>query len=231
MKVLIFTPTYEGKDYCLDKFLASAKLIKDSYPNTRHIIIDNSKTPDYYMKLVSMGLDAHRVQRGNNSRESLARAQNYAREIALKENYDFLFSLESDIIAPPNTLIDLLVAGKEVVTGLYYIGDRDKIRVPCITVSKWNKELGAFGTRLLTIAEWSSYYQKGLKEVQAGGMGCCLISRRVFSQLPFTYDPRFTGHSDIYFFNTVKMRKIKTFVHTDIVCEHDNSDWKKVADR
>lgn len=231
MKVLIFTPTYEGKDYCLTEFLESAKKLKENYPNSRHIFIDNSVTPEYYLKLVGLGLDAHRVRRGNNSRESLARAQNYARKIALEEGYDYMFSLESDIFAPPETLKTLVMTGKDIVTGLYYIGDKSKIRVPCITVSKFNEQINAWGTRLLTMEEWPEYKNKGLKECQAGGMGCCLMHRRVLEKITFTYDPRFTGHSDIYFFNTVKTLGFKTFVHTDIFCEHENSSWKEVKDR
>ncbi len=231
MKVLIFTPTYEGKDYCLPEFLASVKAVQANYPNSRFIIIDNSVTPDYYMKLVGMGLDAHRVRRGNNSRESLARAQNYARKIALEDGYDYLFSLESDIFMPADGLKRLVMTGQDIVTGLYYIGEKEKIRVPCITLPKYNEQLRAWGTRLLTMKEWPEYLRKGLKEVQAGGMGCCLMHRRVLEKITFTYDPRFSGHSDIYFFNTARTLKYQAYVHTDIVCEHQNSNWKDVADR
>lgn len=231
MKVLIFTPTYEGKDYCLPEFIEQSKRLKKEYPNSRHIFIDKSVTPEYYLKLVGLGLDAHRVSRGNNSRESLARAQNYARKIALDEDYDYLFSLESDIFLPENGFKTLLMTGQDIVTGLYYIGDKDKIRVPCVTLPKFNEHINAWGSRLLTIEEWPKFINSGLREVQAGGMGCCLMHQRVLKKITFTYDPRFSGHSDIYFFNTANSLMFQVYVHTDVVCEHQNSSWDDVKDR
>jgi len=229
-KILLFTPIYEGKDYCLEEFLEKTKQI--NYPNFRHIFIDNSKTEDYYNKLKGMGLDVFYVERGNNTREALARAQNFARNIAIKDNYDYLMSLESDIMIPPNIIQLLVRHGKDVVSALYMIGDRDKgMRVPCLTLSTFNKEIQAFGTRLLNPEEYPEYLHKGLKQVQAAGMGCCLIYKRVFNRVAFTYDPRFNGHSDIYFFNRMFELRVPVWVDTDILLDHKNSDWTKVKDR
>lgn len=229
-KVLIFTAVYEGKEYCLADFMNEAAKI--NYPNKRHIFIDNSKTDTFYKKLKEWGLDIHRIERGANSREAIARSQNYARKIAIDEGYDYLFSLESDIMCPKDIVQDLMRHGKDVTTGFYYIGNREKgVRVPCITLSKFNKTIGAYGTRLLAREEFEAYTNQGLKQVQAGGMGCCLVHKRAFKRVAFTYDPRFTGHSDIYFFNDMFKRKIPVFVDTNIYCEHENSLWEKVKDR
>ncbi len=231
-KILIFTPIYEGKDYCLDTFLEHARNI--DYPNSRHIIIDNSKDDSYY-KYLKTKVDkeeVYRVERGNNSRETLARTQNFARRIALNEGYHFLFSLESDVMVPRDTIKGLLISGKSVISGLYFIGDRNKgVRVPCITVRKWNDQIGAYGSRLLAPEEFYDYLNQGIKHVHAAGMGCCLMHRSVFAQFPFTYDYRYKGHSDIYFFNDCFRRGIPVFVHTDIVCDHQNSKWEDVEDR
>jgi len=229
-RVLVFTIIYEAKEYCLDEFLKHSKAI--NYPNIRHIFVDNSTTTDFYKKLKGMGLEAYHVERGANSREALARSQNFARKIALDENYDYLFSLESDIMCPPDIIQNLMKHSKDIISGVYYIGDKSKgVRVPCITLPKFNEELGAFGTRLLFKEEFPQYLNKGLKQVQAGGMGCTLIYKRVLKRIPFTYDPRFTGHSDIYFFNEAFRKKIPVFVDTDIYCEHDNINWDTVDDR
>jgi hypothetical protein len=228
--VLVFTITYAGKDYCLDKFLENAK--KLTYPNKRHIFIDNNPDLTYFDKLRSLGLEVYHTERGANSREALARSQNLARKIAVEQGFDYMFSLESDILPPINVIEQLMVHGKDVITGLYYIGDKKKnIRVPCVTVAKWNETLGAYGTRLLTYEEFGQYRNKGVKRVQAGGFGCCLISKQIFTKYGFYYDPRFKGHSDIYFFNDLFRNQIPVFIDTDVICEHDNSDWLEVVDR
>lgn len=226
----MFTPTYEGKDYCLQEFIENTKKIK--YPGLRHIWIDNSATEDYTNKLKSLGLEAYWVKRGNNSRESLARAQTLARLMAIKENYDYLFSLESDIFAPPETIYGLLRWGVDCVTGLYYIGDKSQgVQVPCITMPELQEHKKWFGTRLLKPHEFPSYFHQGLKQVAAGGMGCCLLSRKVFEKHGFTYDPRYRGHSDVYLFNMLFRVGIPVYVDTNLVCDHQNSSWEEVKDR
>jgi glycosyltransferase involved in cell wall biosynthesis len=233
-KVLIFTPIYEAKDYSLNKFLACTK--KQTYKHTEHIFIDNSKTDDYYKqvkrKIESFGHKIYHIERGANSREALARSQNFARRKFLSGDYDYLFSWESDIYPPDNMLADLLRAGKRVITALYHIGDRSKgQRVPCITIPEFSKELQAWGTRLLKLDEFKEFENAGILQVQAGGFGTCLIERQVVEGQPFFYDPRFQGHSDIYFFNKMFIKKIPVFVNTDIICEHENTPWNKVEDR
>jgi len=230
-KVLLFTPIYEAKDYCLDKFISYAKKI--NYPNFKHILIDNSKTKQYYYnlknKLEDTNIAVFHVSRGNNSREALTRAQNFARNIALKEDYKYLMSLESDIMIPETIIQDLMIHGKDVVTAYYLIGT--KVKLPCITIPEYHENLGAFGTRLLkTHEEIAEYTDKGLKQVQAGGMGVCLIYIDVVKKFIFKYDPRFNGHSDVYFFTDCFNNNVRVFVDTNIKCPHDNSDWKNVKD-
>lgn len=226
-KVLIFTATYKDKDYCLKRFLDNVSHI--NYPNFRHIFIDNSKGLNYVNKLRRKGLNAYHVERGNNSREAIARSQNYARRVMLRDGYDYILSLESDIMCPPNIIQDLLKRGKDVISGLYLIGD--DIKVPCITLAKWNSELGAFGTRLLLPEEFKEYHNQGVKRVQAAGMGCCLINKRILQDTAFTYDTRLKGHSDIFFFNSMFKKKEPVYIDTNIYCEHENSKWENVKDR
>jgi hypothetical protein len=224
-KVLIFTAIYDKKDYSMSKFLACARKI--NYPNFRHIFIDNSEDLEYFTKLKRQGLDVYHVQRGNNTRESLARAQEFARILASNEDYDYILSIESDIYVTPDVVQTLLFHAKDVVSAWYEIGTKE-IRVPCITIAYFDEKIGAYGTRLLKPDEFKEYTNNGLKVVQAAGMGCCLIYKSVFLRFPFTYDERFTGHSDIYFFNDCFNNKIPVFVDTDLRFEHENSDWSKV---
>ena len=229
-KVLIFTLIYDKKDYCLEEFLKHSNAI--TYPNKRHIFIDNSVSDEYSIKLKDLGLEVYHVERGANSREALARSQNLARKIAIEGDYSYMFSLESDIMCQGDIIQKLMAHGKDVISGLYYIGNKTKgVQVPCATLPKWNEELGAWGTRLLYKEEIEPFIKNGLTQVQAAGMGCCLIYKNAFKITPFTYDPRFNGHSDIYFFNEMFQKKIPVFIDTHIKCEHDNSEWAKVEDR
>lgn len=229
-KVLIFTPIYEGKDYCLDRWLGFVKDI--NYPNKKHIIIDNSATSAYAESLKPrvehLGIEVYHVGRGNNSREALTRAQVFARKMALDEGYDYLLSIESDIMVPPNVVQWLVSRHKGVVTGCYLIGTENN-RIPCITLPEQYGD--HWGTRLLKPEEFKQFTNNGIVQVQAGGMGCCLMRRDVLEKVGFYYDSRFKGHSDIYFFNSCFNMKIPVFVDTDMWLDHDNKPWDTVADR
>jgi GT2 family glycosyltransferase len=227
--VLIFTPIYDKKDYCLKEFIEWNK--KLTYPNKRHIFIDNSSNLNYVNKLRRMGLEAYHVDRGGSSREGLARAQNLARKLAIEGDYDYMFSLESDIFIPPNAIEKLMIHQLNIVTGLYMLGDKEKgQRVPCITIDSKTKK-GTIGSRLLNPEEWMDYLQTGIHSVAAGGMGCCLIYKKVFKQLGFTYLPGHRGHSDVFFFLQARRMGQQVFVDTDVVCDHKNSNWNEVEDR
>lgn len=162
----------------------------------------------------------------------MTRAQNYARKECLDGDYSYLMSIESDIYFPPDVIYKLLRHGKDVISAYYDIGDRNKgIRHPVFTIPEYSEELKAYGTRLLKPEEVHEYRNNGLKQVQAAGMGCCLMHRRIISMFPFYYDPRFNAHSDVYFFNNVFMKRIPVFADTDVYCDHENIRWEDVKDR
>ena len=233
-KILVFTPTYAGKDYCLDKFIQNCK--KFTYPNFEHIFLDNTNDQGVYYnklcrKLKPLGIRVYRILRGNTAREALARAQNKAREIFLEGNYDYLMSLESDIFPASNIMEALIWANKDIVTGLYLIGDKEKGRTVCVTVPWKNEKTGTMGTQLLPAEDVPQYVNQGLKRVSAGGMGCCLMSRYVVEKIGFTYIPGHEAHSDVFFFNKAMRLGYETWVDTNLTCAHLNSSWDLVADR
>lgn len=232
--ILVFTITYKGKEYCRPAFVENS--LNLTYANRKHIIIDNSPEDDYYQllkkDLQSTPIEVYRVERGNNSREALARAQNFARKYAKENGYDYLLSLESDIFPPYDFIERLMAHDVPVVTGLYLIGTPDmKFNIPCITLPVYHADINGWGTRLLKLEEHEEYIMKGLKQVQTGGFGCCLIKNEVWTRFVFYYDPRFESHSDVYFFNNCYDNKIDVFVDTDILCDHRRSSWLDVADR
>lgn len=233
-KVLIFTVTYEGKDYVFDEWLEYTTKI--NYPNKKHIVIDNSKDGgQYYEKLKQrlepLGIEVYKTARGNNSREALARSQNFARKYMLNDpEYEYAFSLESDILVPPNIIQELLVYRKPILGATYFIGEAEKVRVPCITVLH-KKEDGVLGTRLLQFNEFNDYIHKGIKKIASCGLGATLIKRELLERFNFYYHPNLKGHSDIFFYNDLYNAGIEAFVNTDIVVKHKNIPWSKVQDR
>jgi len=228
-RVLAFTITYNGKDYVYEEFKES--LAKLDYPNVRHIWIDNSDDGGvYFEKLKADGFETYHVERGNNSREALARSQEFARRIAVAEDYDYLLSIESDLLFSSTALYRLMARNKEVVGARYDIGPADT-RLPCITISKTDPITKLVGSRLLKPEEVKDYTNKGLAIVNGCGLGFTLITKEVFTKLQFTYYPDLRGHSDIFFHNDVWKHGWRVYCDTDVYCVHKNVPWTQVQDR
>ena len=233
--MLIFSPTYEGKEYCRKRFIDNVKKI--NYPNYEFIMVDNSVSPRYYKKLKLKNIPIYRVPRGNNSREALAAAQNFARKYAIDNGFDYVLSLESDLFPPADIIQRLLKHWQPIVGALYYLGGYiDPVRgvkkpiVPCVFMTK---EDGSGGTRFVTREEHQLFTESGgLKKVHGMGVGCTLIDIELLKNYYFWCDNRFENkHSDVYFYMKLWNDKVPVYVDYDTVVEHKPSAWSIVKDR
>lgn len=227
-KVLVFTITYSGKDYIYEEWKKASKAM--TYPNFDHVVIDNTDDDGEYAKKLEKDFWTIKVPRGNNSREAMARSQETARRLAVKEGYDYFLSLESDIIPTPTVIQDLLKDAKEYVGALYFIGDKT-LRIPCITLPEKHEATNMIGSRLIRQDEIAQYYKTGLRNVNNCGLGCTLVRRDVFTKLKFKYYPNLRAHSDSFFANDAWRAGFRVFIDTDIVLEHHNVPWEGVGDR
>lgn len=229
-KVLVAIPTYEGKDYIFDEMFKCIKSF--TYPNFDFIIIDNTTTMRYTLRLKRKNIpNVIHVPRGDNSRQALCNAQNYARDKCLSEGYDYLLFVESDLLPPPNT-IEILISHNVPVVGVTYFLGTGQIKVPCIFLREWREDIKASGTRLLRKEEFSDYMFKGLKKVHGTGLGTTLIRRDIVSRYRFWYDERFDNkHSDVYFFMDLDNNNVPVYIDTDLIVDHKPSKWEDVKDR
>jgi len=237
-KVLVASPIYEAKDYALEKYLAHIEKI--NYDNYTHLIVDNSKTTDYYERLKAKGLNAVHVPRGKNSRDALAYSMNYMRKVVLEENYDYLLVVESDLFVDPEVINRLISHTKPVVGSYYLIGfKRDKggkiispnpQRACLFKIDK--KEDAMSGTRILTLQEGYDYFDTGLRRIHGCGLGATLIRRDVLQRFSFWHDQRFDNkHPDVYFYLDLHSAGLKVYVDTSVLIKHQPSDWSLVLDK
>lgn len=231
-KVLVFSPTYDGKEYCRKEFVENVR--RFTYPNFDFIMIDNTDTDKYYRMLRSQGIKTYRVPRGGNSRIALANAQNFARQKALDEDYDYVLSLESDLFPPPDIIERLMMHSKQVVGALYLIGGTapGMPKHPCVFVTAAKPNM-IHGTRLITQEEHDEMVEEGgLHKIHGMGVGCTLISTHILKDYWFWTDNRFENkHSDVYFYMDLWNRKVPVYVDYDTPVEHKPSSWSCVNDR
>lgn len=258
-KVLIGTPIYSKKLYCLDKHLRHVSNI--NYDNCEQVFFENSKSDKHYYNLKSKGLKVVNVPRGNNSRDAIRNSMNAMRQYVEEHGYDYVLVLESDLFPDKELINRLMSHDKEVVGSYYLIGlDKDEekyrkamkefqknyiterefrkkvgglfIKVPCLFVEETKQDTGFKGTRTIGRQEGFEMFNTGLRKVHGCGLGATLISRRIFLRFPFYYDSRMgKKHPDVYFYSDLSDNNIPVYVDTSINIPHEPSDWNKIKDR
>jgi FkbM family methyltransferase len=134
------------------------------------------------------------------------------------KGYDYLFSVDSDIAFPPDTLTRLLAHDRDMVSGLYI---QRKPGQHILEVYEHNGH-GGVGN-----IPYEKLVGRGLVEIAGCGFGCVLIKAEVMRAIPY---PHFKYHSAIDHRNTISedvdfCRKtlasgFKIWADTDIHCRH-----------
>lgn len=116
-KVLVACPTYAGMEYCLDEYLARYDAL--AWPNRGLMLVDNTRDGGAWAESIR-----HKVETGDPRRhlrrvgpspdfeETFHRAWRVILDHADMNGYDWVFSLEADVMVPALALDALLnVAG------------------------------------------------------------------------------------------------------------------------
>jgi len=225
-KVLVGCPTSDYKDYCLNEYAQAVKNL--TYDNYDILLVDNSKTNEYSKKIKSLGLNVIKADYFESARERIVNSRNILREYAIKNGYDYLLSLEQDVIPPKNVIERLLVYNKEIVSGVYFAVNfyKGKHRLlPLIWVDfDYDKKRMFYvdNTRL-----WGNEFIK----IAACGLGCVLIHKGILKGFKFRYDPSYEeGFDDIFFCKDLRENNIEIFADMSVKCKHliKNWSWKNI---
>jgi GT2 family glycosyltransferase len=130
-------------------------------------------------------------------------------EHALKNNYDYVFFVDSDMVLPADTLEKLLQADKDIISGLAF--QRKPPFSPCV-YSKL--KLGEPGTD--SVVNLTEFANK-VEEVEGIGLACALIKTEVFRSIYKENMPCFTpimGYGEDLSF-CLRARKLGYKVYAD----------------
>lgn len=143
------------------------------------------------------------------------------------KRYDYLFSVDSDIVLPRDSLRKMIEANKDIVTGLYIQ------RIPnthTIEVYMVNSNGG-----LSNIPQELLFQHNGLVEVAGCGFGCCLVKGEVFRMMEYPHfyyqsalDHKNTVSEDVYFCKKARDLGFTVWADTTIICDHKGSTFFKV---
>ena len=142
-------------------------------------------------------------------------------------NYDYLLSVDSDIVIPKDALVKMLAADKDIVSGLYIqrIPDTHTLEVYMVDSTG--------GLSNIPYELLKPY--NGLAEIAGCGFGCCLVKGEVFRTMEYPHfyyqsalDHKDTISEDIYFCKKARDLNFKVWVDTTIVCDHKGTMFFKV---
>ncbi|MGB0716102.1 MAG: glycosyltransferase family 2 protein [Phycisphaerae bacterium] len=142
-------------------------------------------------------------------------ARNQCVERFLQSQHSHILFIDSDVIPPDDCLQRLLAANRPLVCGVYPLM-LAQARI-CTSVANRRPD-GRY--------EFIQELPRHPFEVDAAGMGCCLIAREVLETMPypwFRFDQGAGGQltgEDIYFFEKAEGLGYKPVVIPDVQCGH-----------
>lgn len=151
--------------------------------------------------------------------DQIDQLRNSIADLAL--DYDYLFSVDSDIIVPVDALERMLAADVDMISGLYVQRRLDS------QILEIYKQTSNGGVVNMLVSEIEN---QGLVEIAACGFGCVLIKSAVIQQLNaprFFYqsaiDHAHTVSEDVYFCMQLKKQGVRIWADSNIRCDHIGS--------
>lgn len=134
------------------------------------------------------------------------------------KRYDYVLSIDSDIVVPPHALKNMLGANKDIISGLYIQ------RIPNThTLEIYGNTAGGGCTNI----PYHMVKNRGIIEIAACGMGICLINSNVLRAMDyphFLYQSALshadTVSEDVYFCMKARKLGFKVWADTSIQCRH-----------
>ena len=151
-------------------------------------------------------------------------ARNLIAEKAIENGFDRVLWLDSDMIVPENTLVQLssdLDEGREIVSGLYF--SRRENPMPVIFEKlEWTVEKN--GNVTVGNERYHNYPQDAVFPIEAAGFGCIMTSVDLLKKMVLKYGAPFTPllglGEDVAFCWRVRQEGIDIYCDSRIKCGH-----------
>jgi len=220
-KILIGSPVYSDKKYITPYWIEHVKKIE--YPNYDILVVDNSKHSDNFENLfVNDGIKVVKSKYYTNPFKRLSVARQKLNDLTIKGGYDYLMSIEQDVIIPPTLVHTLLMHNKPIIGAPYIISSHtNKQRRNIghiVSASKLEKILGTIDG--IDVNEWyvaEEIEDKGLIRVKSCSLGCTLIASHVLKNIKVRYNPKIKRPDDSYFFHDCYINGIPVYLDTSFL--------------
>jgi FkbM family methyltransferase len=142
------------------------------------------------------------------------------------KRYDYLLSVDSDIVLPKDALTKMLAADKDIISGLYIQ------RIPNTHTLEVYMDTPNGGC---TNIPYRLIHNRGIVEIAACGMGAALIKGDVFRKMTYPHfyyksalNHKDTVSEDVYFCMKARENGFKVWADPSILCDHIGSNVFRV---
>lgn len=226
-KVLVACPVNECKSYCIGDYLDN--ILKLTYPNKDFYFVDNSEGVEWYNKNIwEKGFNCDHVSPyGKKNNEILWECQEMIRYEALEWGYSHLAMIECDMFPHPTIIEEMLAYETNLVTCDYFVAKGEESTLLRMDIED---TFGNYTNRKMNFLE--SFLDHGQRSPKAKqlGFGCCLFSRQILQEIPFTISENDSFHADTHYYFMANQKGIPIKIHNTII-EHRNSSWANVTNR
>lgn len=235
-KILIGTLFADIKDYAIKDWFKNVCQL--TYSNFDLCLVDNSKDKKYHKKIfnyfsthkkksnIGKLTVLHTPQIDKRAEAFMAFSANELRRHFLKHDYDWLLSLECDVLPPVDIIERLLSYNKKVIGATYFSGNRKTSYPMLVDLYYYNYTEG--------VSFSNPSYLKGFYEMTdmfepkpyfGQGVGITLIHKDIVSMIPFrTEDQGTLLFYDSVFYSDLLINNIQNYV-IPLICKHNNQNW------
>lgn len=215
-KVLVGCPTSFHKEYCLEQYANAVKNL--TYKNYDVLLIDNSPDDIYLNKIRNYGINALKGPYHEGARDRIVASRNLLRKYAIDNNYDFLLSLEQDVIPPLDIIECLLSHNKKAISGIYFARNIVNNNVELIPLAYKEVPTKEDLPSMRPLNEQELLHGPKLIKIISCGLGCVLIHRDVLKEISFRYE--LNTFDDRWFCIDLFNKKIELYCDVSVKCKH-----------
>lgn len=157
---------------------------------------------------------------------NVEQVRNLIAHYAIHNGYDYLFSVDSDIVLPSDCLRKMIEHDKDIITGVY---------IQRIPNTHTIEVYGVTPTGGMAHIPYEEIEGAGLVEVAGCGFGCVLVKRDVLVGIEYPHfvyqsaiDHKDTVSEDVYFCMKARDNGFRVWVDASILCDHLGSTVFKV---
>ena len=216
-KVLVGCPTSEHKKYCLKEYADAVHAI--DYNNFDVLIVDNSENDAYLAQIKQLGLNAVKGKWFPGARDRIVHSRNLLKDYALKNDYDYLLSLEQDVIPEQGIIKNLVSHEKKIVSGVVMNNLSVGNIVVMMPMAYVSHKLDPTGLDYISREELN---KPQLIEIKGCALACVLIHKSVLSKINFRYTG---GFDDMIFCKDAIDAGFKIFLDTEVKPKHLPGSW------